>query len=181
MSRALVLAALLLALLPAAALAAAAPKADLVDVEDEVMCVTCKVPLNIAEGRQPDGQRALIRDLIAQGKTKAQIKQALVAEYGEDVLALPETSGVGITAYAIPIVLGALVLGSLALLVPRWRRRPAAGMAGAGGDDGAAGTGPQPTAPAISATRTPRASTRTSPATTADGSAGRRPSDHAVV
>ena len=135
MTRALALAALLLALLLPAAALAVTPKADLVDVEDEVMCVTCKVPLNIAEGRQPDGQRALIRDLIAQGKTKAQIKQALVAEYGEDVLALPETSGVGITAYAIPIVLGALVAGSLALLVPRWRRRPAAGMASAGGGE----------------------------------------------
>ena len=128
MSRSLILAALVLALLPAAALGAA-PKVDLVDVEDEVMCVDCGIPLNTAEGAQPDSQRALIRDLIAQGKTKAQIKQELVAEYGEDVLALPETEGVGITADAIPIVLGAIVLGSLALLVPRWRRRPAAGMA----------------------------------------------------
>ncbi len=141
MTRTLALAALLLALLLPAAALAATPKADLVDVEDEVMCVTCKVPLNIAEGAQPDGQRALIRDLIAEGKTKGQIKQALVAEYGEDVLALPETSGVGITAYAIPIVLGALVVGSLALLVPRWRRRPAAGMASAAGGDDADGTG----------------------------------------
>lgn len=130
MSRALTLAALLLALLasPTAALAAA-PKVDLVDVEDEVMCVECGIPLNTAEGAQPDSQRALIRDLIAQGKTKAQIKQELVAEYGPDVLALPETEGVGVTAYAIPLVLGAIVLGSLVLLVPRWRRRPAAGMA----------------------------------------------------
>ncbi|HEV2060656.1 MAG TPA: cytochrome c-type biogenesis protein CcmH, partial [Solirubrobacteraceae bacterium] len=111
----LALAVLLLALVPATALPAA-PKADLVDVEDEVMCVTCKIPLNIAEGRQPDRQRALIRDLIAEGKTKPQIKQALVAEYGEDVLALPETSGVGVTAYAIPVVLGVVVAVALLLL-----------------------------------------------------------------
>jgi cytochrome c-type biogenesis protein CcmH/NrfF len=132
MSRGLALAALLLALLPAAALAAR-PKADLVDIEDEVMCVDCKVPLNIAEGAQPDSERALIRDLIAQGKTKAQIKRELVAQYGEDVLALPATSGVGITAYAVPIALAVLVVLALALLVPRWRRRPAAGMATADG------------------------------------------------
>jgi cytochrome c-type biogenesis protein CcmH len=135
MSRALTLAALLLALLAAPAPAlAAAPKVDLVDVEDEVMCVECGIPLNTAEGAQPDSQRALIRDLIAQGKTKAQIKQELVAEYGPDVLALPETEGVGVTAYAIPLVLGAIVLGSLMLLVPRWRRRPAAGMASGDAD-----------------------------------------------
>lgn len=134
MSRALaaVVAALALALLPAAAAPAAAPKVDLIDVEDEVMCVDCGIPLNTAEGAQPDSMRALIRDLIAQGRTKEQIKQQLVAEYGEDVLALPEREGVGITAYAIPLVLGAIVVGTLVLLVPRWRRRPAAGMTSAG-------------------------------------------------
>jgi cytochrome c-type biogenesis protein CcmH/NrfF len=146
MTRALTLAALLLGLLAAPPPAlGAAPNVDLVDVEDEVMCVECGIPLNTAEGAQPDSQRALIRDLIAQGKTKAQIKQELVAEYGPDVLALPETEGVGVTAYAVPVVLGAIVLGSLVLLVPRWRRRPAAGMATgdaaapevAGADDGA--------------------------------------------
>ncbi len=136
--RALGLAALLLALLPAVALGAT-PKVDLIDVEDEVMCVTCGIPLNTAEGAQPDSQRALIRDLIAQGRTKAQIKQELVAQYGKDVLALPETEGVGITAYAIPLVLGAIVVTTLVLLVPRWRRRPAAGMSSGG--DGAAATG----------------------------------------
>ena len=140
--RALALAVALAAilLLPTHVLAAAAaPKADLVDIEDEVMCVTCKVPLNIAEGAQPDSQRALIRDLIAQGRTKPEIKQALVAEYGPDVLALPDDDGFGITAYAIPLALGALVVAVLALLVPRWRRRAPAGMTSAAGARGATG------------------------------------------
>ena len=97
------------------------------------MCVTCKVPLNIAEGSQPDSQRDRIRELIAEGKDKAEIKTTLVAEYGPDVLALPNTEGVGITAYAIPLVLGAIVIAALVLLVPRWRRREATGMATADG------------------------------------------------
>ena len=130
--RALAVLAAALLVAPAPALAAA-PRADLVDVEDEVMCVTCKVPLNIAEGAQPDSQRALIRDLIDQGRTKAQIKQELVKQYGPDVIALPDGEGFGLTAYAIPLVLGALVIAGLALLVPRWRRRPAAGMTSAAG------------------------------------------------
>jgi len=121
-------------LAPAVALGAAA-KADLVDIEDEVMCTTCKVPLNIAEGAQPDSQRERIRELIAQGMTKAQIKQALVADYGPEVLSLPDEEGFGITAYAIPLLLGALVIAALALLVPRWRRRPAAGMTSGGRSD----------------------------------------------
>lgn len=125
-----------LCVIPAHALAAAAPKADLIDIEDEVMCVTCKIPLNIAEGAQPDSQRELIRELIAQGRTKAQIKDELVAQYGPQVLALPENDGFGLTAYAIPLLLGALLVGGLALLVPRWRRRPAAGMSSAAGNPG---------------------------------------------
>lgn len=138
MSRALALAALAFVLLAPAALAAT-PRANLVDIEDEVMCVDCGIPLNTAEGAQPDSERQLIRDLIARGLTKAQIKRELVAQYGDRVLALPETGGVGITAYAIPIGLLALVIAALALLVPRWRRRPAAGMAGADGAVAAAG------------------------------------------
>jgi len=119
----LALLALALALLTAPAGALAAPKADLVDVEDEVMCVTCKIPLNVAEGPQPNRQREFIRSLIAQGKTKQQIKAALVTEYGPNVLALPDQEGFGITAYAIPLALLALLVTGLVLLIPRWRRR----------------------------------------------------------
>ncbi len=124
-----------LLLVPAHALAAA-PKADLIDIEDEVMCVTCKIPLNIAEGAQPDSQRELIRELIAQGATKDEIKDELVVQYGPQVLALPEDDGFGLTAYVIPLLLGELLLGGLALVLPRWRRRPAAGMSSAAGVPG---------------------------------------------
>jgi cytochrome c-type biogenesis protein CcmH len=121
--RAAGLLALLLALATPGAALAAAPKASLVDIEDEVMCVTCKIPLNIAEGPQPNRERELIRNLIAQGRTKAQIKTALVAEYGSNVLALPEGDGVGLTAYLVPLALLALLAAGLALLLPRWRAR----------------------------------------------------------
>ena len=117
----------LIALLLAPASASAA-RASLVDIEDEVMCVTCKIPLNIAESPQATRQRELIRRLIDRGLDKRQIKVALVAEYGKDVLALPEGDGFGITAYAIPIALLAVLIGALALLLPRWRSRAPAGI-----------------------------------------------------
>lgn len=123
MSRAGALLALVLALGAPAAASAAQPRASLVDIEDEVMCVTCKIPLNIAQGPQPDRERELIRRLIAEGRTKQQIKAALVAEYGANVLALPERGGVGLTAYAVPLALLALLVAGLALLLPRWRGR----------------------------------------------------------
>jgi cytochrome c-type biogenesis protein CcmH len=113
-----------LALLPAGAIAQSqAPRASLVDIEDEVMCVTCKIPLNIAEGPQPDREREFIRGLIAQGRTKQQIKQALVVEYGDNVLALPDKGGVGLTAYLIPIALFITLVMGLVVLIPRWRSR----------------------------------------------------------
>ena len=112
---------------PAAGLAAA-PKSSLPDIEDEVMCTSCNVALNVAESPQADRQRELIRSLIAQGMDKRQIKAKLVSEYGEDVLALPDSSGVGLTAYAIPLGLVALLAAALALGLPRWRRRSPAGI-----------------------------------------------------
>jgi cytochrome c-type biogenesis protein CcmH len=111
---------------------ALAARASLVDVEDEVMCTTCDVPLNVAASPQADRERALIRTLIARGLDKPQIKAALVGQYGEDVLALPDSGGFGLTAYAIPFGLLALLAGGLALLLPSWRRRSATGIGGGG-------------------------------------------------
>jgi cytochrome c-type biogenesis protein CcmH/NrfF len=131
MRRTLVAVLAALAVAPGAALAAE-PRASLPDIEDEVMCVTCNVPLNIAESPQAARQREYIRRLIEQGQTKSQIKASLVAEYGEDVLGLPEDRGVGIAAYAVPIVFVAILLAALAIIAPRWRRRtPEPAVAGA--------------------------------------------------
>lgn len=113
--------------------AAAAARASLIDIEDEVICVTCKIPLNIADSPQATRQRELIRRLIDRGLDKPQIKAALVDEYGPDVLALPDSDGFGITAYAIPVALLAALAAALALLLPRWRMRQPGGV----GDDSA--------------------------------------------
>lgn len=131
MRRAALIWALLAALAAPAAALASAPKASLVDIEDEVMCTTCKIPLNIAESAQADDERALIRKLIADGLNKPQIKAALVRELGPDVLALPDGKGFGMSAYAVPLALLAVLAGGLALLLPSWRRRSPAGI----GDD----------------------------------------------
>ena len=127
-ARAFALGVALAVLVATAPALAAAPKASLPDIEDEVMCTSCNVALNVAESAQADGERELIRQLIAQGLDKRQIKAALVAEYGEEVLALPDSDGFGLTAYAVPIGLVIVLGGTLALLLPSWRRRTPAGM-----------------------------------------------------
>ncbi len=125
----------LLVLLFALVAVAATPVTSMPDVEDEVMCTTCGVPLNIAEAPQADRQRAFIREQVAAGRTKDEVKAALVAEYGPDVLAMPRDEGRGRAAYLVPSagVLGGIAL--LAVLLPRWRRR--ADTAGSPGGDGA--------------------------------------------
>jgi cytochrome c-type biogenesis protein CcmH/NrfF len=124
---ALLLAALALVLAVVSPALAATPRTSLPDVEDEVMCVSCRVALNVAESPQADRERALIRTLVAQGLTKQQIKDRLVDEYGEGVLAMPEDHGVGLAALLVPIAVVAALLGLVALLLPRWRRRARAG------------------------------------------------------
>ena len=127
---ALLAVACVLALPPAAG--AARPRASLPDIEREVMCAACGVPLNIAESPQADRERAFIQGLIDQGQTKDQIKAALVAQYGRAVLATPSSGGFGVAAYAVPIALAIFFAGLLALLLPRWRRRGRAPSMAAG-------------------------------------------------
>jgi thiol-disulfide isomerase/thioredoxin len=81
---------------------AAEPRASFNDIEDEVMCDTCNVPLNIAESPRADQERREIRALIARGLTKDQIKAELKARYGPAVLALPDDNGFSLAVYLVP-------------------------------------------------------------------------------
>jgi cytochrome c-type biogenesis protein CcmH len=97
--------------------------ANFADVEDEVMCVSCNVALNVAESPQADAERRYIRELIAKGEDKQQIKDALVEVYGDNVLALPKSEGINWAAYLVPIVLVATLAVALGFGLRRWRRR----------------------------------------------------------
>jgi len=121
--RALAVLLLALAVLVAPAGASAAtPRASLPDIEDEVMCVECGTALFVSDSPVARQERALIRRLIAQGKTKGQIKDALVAEYGTGVLATPQRSGFDWSAYLVPVLLVVLAVGGVAFAAWRWRR-----------------------------------------------------------
>jgi cytochrome c-type biogenesis protein CcmH/NrfF len=106
--------------------AAAEPKASLPDIEDEVMCVECRTALNVSTSPVADQERSFIREKIAQGLTKQEIKDELVAAYGPDVLATPEAKGFDLSAWLIPGALVAAFAAAVALLARRWRRAPAA-------------------------------------------------------
>ncbi len=87
------------------------------------MCVTCKIPLNVAQSPQADRERAFIQGLIDRGEDETSIKRALVGQYGPTVLALPSDSGFDAAAYLVPLAAVLVLLGALIVLLPRWRRR----------------------------------------------------------
>ncbi len=113
----------------ASAASAAAPRASLTDIENDVMCVSCREPLAVAQSPQAIAERNYIRHLISLGQTKAQIEQALVAQYGPAVLGRPPAHGFNLTVYIIPPAIVVLGLATLAFALPRWRRRARAGAA----------------------------------------------------
>jgi len=110
----------LLALSPVAA--AAAPQTTLGEVEGEVMCPVCGTLLELAESPQALREKAFIKRLVAAGESKEAIKDALVAEYGQEVLALPEDEGFSLSAYVVPIVAFAIAVIALGFGVWKWRR-----------------------------------------------------------
>ena len=115
--------ALLLVLAPAAL---ACPRTSLGDLEDEVMCPVCGTSLGLAtEAPQAQRERAFIQGLIDDCKSKDEIKTALVAQFGDEVLATPGDDGFDLAAYLVPL---AILLGAGAVIfigVRRWRARPA--------------------------------------------------------
>jgi len=80
-----------------------AQQASLPDIEDEVMCIECGTVLSVSNSPVAQQERQFIRDEIAAGKTKDQIKAAMVDEYGEDVIADPKTPWLWIVPVAIAL------------------------------------------------------------------------------
>lgn len=132
MRRAGLLAVLLIAALAPSGAAAAKQRTSMQAVLPYVMCVTCQIPLSNAESAQADDERAFIQQLINRGDTLAQVKRALVAQYGNAVLALPPAQGFDLTVYVVPVVVVLALLAALVVLLPRWRRNrpPPGGTAG---------------------------------------------------
>ena len=112
---------------PAAAAAKDCPQTTLGDIEDEVMCPVCGTPLGLAsESPQAQRERAYIERLIAQCKSKDEVKRALVAEFGDRVLALPgdegDTSVGDVLVYVVPALGILLAAAGIGVTWVRWRR-----------------------------------------------------------
>lgn len=93
------------------------------DALSQFMCTSCHEPLELVNSPQAISEKQWMRHLLAEGLDMSQLKAAMVAQYGQEVLAQPPASGFNLTVYILP---PAIFLGGLALLaytLPKWRER----------------------------------------------------------
>ena len=89
------------------------------ELEGEVMCPVCGTTLDQSDSPAAQQIKRLIARRIAAGDTKSEIKDRLVAEYGDAILAAPRHEGFGLLAWWLPV--GGILLGALAVGVGAWR------------------------------------------------------------
>jgi cytochrome c-type biogenesis protein CcmH len=115
-------AALFLALAPTAS--AACP--TVADLEDELICPTCKTTLDQSDAPVARQIKALVARRVAQCASKEEIKDELVADFGPAVLAAPPREGFHWLAWLLPLAGLLAAAGVISVFVWRWSRsRPA--------------------------------------------------------
>ncbi len=89
------------------------------ELEGEVMCPVCGTTLDQSNSPAALQIKRVISQRIAAGDTKSQIKDTLVTEYGESILAAPPRKGFGLLAWWLPIV--GIVAAAAIVGVGAWR------------------------------------------------------------
>jgi cytochrome c-type biogenesis protein CcmH len=95
------------------------------DLEAELVCPTCHTTLDQSDAPVARRMKQIIRQRIRAGATEQQIKDELVAQFGQGVLATPPRSGFDLLAWLLPLtglVVGAAAVGALAWTWSRRRR-----------------------------------------------------------
>src|SRR5688572_29904453 len=118
----------------AAPVAASEQHPTLAELERELVCPTCKTTLQMSNAPVAERMRAFIRQRIAAGDTKSEIKDKLVAQFGESVLAAPPARGFNLLAWLVPIAGGLIAVVVVAMLARRWSRGRAGAPAGPSAD-----------------------------------------------
>lgn len=116
----------LLALALAAPAAASEERPTPAELESELVCPVCEATLDTSNAPVALRMKAFIRERIAAGDTKSEIKAQLVDQFGPAVLAVPPRKGFDWLAWLLPLAglaVAAVVVGALAW---RWSHLRAA-------------------------------------------------------
>jgi cytochrome c-type biogenesis protein CcmH len=111
------------ALLAAFALAGAATASEQHptqgELETELVCPSCHVPLDESNSAIAQQMKTFISRHIALGWTKSRIENALAAQLGDGIYGVPRTHGFDLLAWILP--LGGIALGAAAIAGGAWR------------------------------------------------------------
>jgi cytochrome c-type biogenesis protein CcmH len=88
-------------------------------LEGEVMCPVCGTTLDQSDSPAAQQIKRVIARDISAGKSECSIKDELVSNYGESILAAPPGSGFGLLAWWVP--LGGIVIAAAAVGAAAWR------------------------------------------------------------
>lgn len=101
------------------------PQARAQRLAKELRCPTCQ-GLSVADSREESAEaiKADIAERIEQGQSDAEIREAYVERYGEQILLKPDSGGLGVLVWGLPAFV--IVLGGAGVLyaVRRSRRDP---------------------------------------------------------
>ena len=117
------LVACLLALVAAAPALASEERPTPAELESELVCPVCDTTLDTSSAPVALRMKAVIRQRIAEGATKSEIKSELVADFGPGVLETPPRQGLGLVAWVLPLLGVVAAAAAVGLLAWRWSRR----------------------------------------------------------
>jgi len=88
-------------------------------IAKQMYCPVCEnIPLDVCPTQACTEWRELIREMLAEGRSEAEIKQYFVDRFGDRVLASPPARGLNWLAYIIPPV---IILAGIFLLFSAFR------------------------------------------------------------
>jgi cytochrome c-type biogenesis protein CcmH len=111
---AVVLCAAAVALLAAAPAPAAQATWSVQDLEGQLMCPVCNTLLNNSQSAAANRIRQQIEEKHSQGWSEERVRNYLIAQYGEEILASPPKHGFDLLAWLVP---AAVLLGGGAVAV----------------------------------------------------------------
>jgi len=88
------------------------------ELEAELVCPSCHVPLDESQSAVAQQMKAFIRTHIALGWTKSRIESALAAQLGDAIYGVPRTHGFDLIAWVLPI--GGILLGAVGVGGGAW-------------------------------------------------------------
>ena len=93
------------------------------ELESELICPVCETTLDTSNAPIAVRMKEKIRERIAAGATKSEIKAEFVEQFGEKVLAVPPKRGFDLLAWLLPLAGIGLAAIVVAVLSWRWSRR----------------------------------------------------------